>query len=1161
MFDPLKVKLNKSNLIEASAGTGKTHIISVLYLRFLLNINIDKKFCNLNLEKILIVTFTELAVSEIKKRIKKFIKDLRFSLIFKKNINKKIQDIFQYVKNKKDIFYLLNQCERKVDILSIYTIHGFCKKIIFTNFFESNIDFYSNIISTENNLIYELVLYYWKRKISFLSTKLFKIILSYWKNPQKLFNFILPLFSFIDLKFNYHNNNINSIKKHYIYIINLIKLIKKQWIMYFKKIIKLFKILNIKKYNNKINKWFNEINIWVKDETKNFFYPVNLKKFCYKYLFIYFKNCVYFLDIKNLFKNIEFFLKIKNNLYYFIIINCFKFVKKKIKFEKKKRSYLSFNDLVFFLKKSLTGNYKSKLINFIRKNFPVVLIDEFQDTDYIQYSIFNKIYIKNFSKYLTKIILIGDPKQTIYSFRGANIFNYFAIKKNIDCFYSFNINWRSSSYMVSAINTLFSKNDNIFIFKDLKYLNLISSKNNKKLCFLKKKEQQCAVKFFFFSDFSLKDNYKEFLAYHCAYKILKILDKKNNFYIFLKNGKKRSIIPSDIAVLVYSNVELEIIYNVFNKLNLPILCNSYIKKNIFTSLTAKEVFFVLKSILTPESKDNMSSTLSTNIFDMNLYDIHNFINDKDKFYCFIDELYSYYKIWDNFNIFSMFRNIISKKNLISRLSKKKYGNQYLVNLIHICEILQKKYNILKNKFFLLNWLNKKILSSSNIDKKEYNIRLYDNNLNGINISTIHKSKGLQYNIVFMPFLINLHINNEYYIYHDRENFKLRIDLYKKKKNKKFYYEELKSEEIRLFYVALTRSIYQCNIFLYNVKKDILKSILNFIYEKNNLKNFKKDHFIFKNIFNFKYIKTKIFNNVFNDKNEKNISFKEINIIPYKRIEINKKLFSYSNIIKYLKNNVESKYIMHHKHNNDIKRNILPRGKNTGNFFHSLLEDIKFSNVIDSDLIKSKLNEFNIDNIYFKLVKKIIFNIFNVVLYPLKISFLNKKVIFLFKEFNFILPIKKSISLSLLNNLFNKYHNLFCKKLNNISDFNLYGFLNGIIDLIFIYKNKYYIVDYKSNYFGKNYKYYSEKKINKVIYNYKYYIQYIFYILALNNYLKLKINNYKYEIHFGGVYYIFFRGLKLNLINNISNTGIFYVKPNIKLINKLRVFFNKKNFYD
>ncbi len=1142
----INIYLGQSNLIEASAGTGKTNIISLLYIRFLFGINLDKYFSNIFMDNILVVTFTELAILEIKNRILINIRKLRVSCILKYCIDDTIKDIYLFIKDKFNIVNLLIKYENYIDCSSIFTIHSFCKKILFDYFLLSKIDFRSNIINNEDSLIKSFVISFWRKYFYLLPINIGKIIYFYWSNPNLLFKFIKSMFNIINIKFNYFYKY-NSILDCYNNIIDKINLFKKYWLLNYCYIYNFFFLKKNVFFNNIIflKKSFKIICIWSESKTINFYIPSCLFKF-YD-LILSFKFLNYIKIIKNIYLKINNIFLVKNDLYYFIIFSCFDYVKKKIYEYKNINSILGFNDLIVKLNDIIINNNNYFLIKIICKKYPIVFIDEFQDTDFLQYNIFYNIYIKRKNKRI-KIIFMGDPKQSIYSFRGSSIFNYIKFKKNIDFLYNLNINWRSSLNFIDSLNYLFTNINNPFFLNKVRYELVFSSYKNKLLNIFDNNNNL----FFPFNFFLLKNVVsKKEISDCCAFKICKILKSKKYFLYF--KGKKRNLFPSDISILVYKNSEIKLIFDSLKKLNLPINCILH-KNSIFNTIESKEIMFILKTILSPESKNNMSISLSSRIFGYDIFTINQYINNDLLNLNLIDKFNKYFDIWNEFGVYSLINYILDKFKKNSNFNFSK-DNEYCINILHIAEILQEKSYEINDKNFLVSWFSEKILNKdSNIDPKYY-LRTFIYDKNGIKISTIHKSKGLEFNIVWIPFLINLKKNKFLFFLSNIGNFNL--NFINSKKYNCFFDKEMFSEEMRLLYVAITRSVYQCNIFLYKLKfnnffdTSIVK-LLNFNKNISFSEILSKKKFFIKkkinfSIIDFNILKKNVF--IFNYKNifykkyffKKKISFLNIyKIINYSKLYINNVYDSYINLEDFC---IKKKYYSFY----------IPKGPNIGNFFHKIFENISFSYFLDNNFLLNYMYEFNIKKKWFFFIKKIIKNVFSVNLPFINVNLLslNKKKIF--KEFSFFLPVVNNFDFFLYKKLIIKYDfisNLY-RNFSFIDSFK--GFLNGIIDLFFIYKNKYYIIDYKSNWFGDDLFFYNKNNLYKMMSYHKYDIQYQLYVIALHKYLKLNIINYNYKLNFGGVYYIFLRGLLLDIYNN-SYYGIFYTKPKWKLIKKLSNFF-------
>ena len=106
---------------------------------------------------------------------------------------------------------------------------------------------------------------------------------------------------------------------------------------------------------------------------------------------------------------------------------------------------------------------------------------------------------------------------------------------------------------------------------------------------------------------------------------------------------------------------------------------------------------------------------------------------------------------------------------------------------------------------------------------------------------------------------------------------------------------------------------------------------------------------------------------------------------------------------------------------------------------------------------------------------------------------------------------------------------------------------GFIDLVYRYDNRYYVADYKSNHLGNRPTDYSEKNMQAAILDHRYDLQYLIYTLALHRFLAGRIREYDYDTHFGGVCYLFLRGMHPE---NEPGTGVFATRPPFALIDRL-----------
>jgi exodeoxyribonuclease V beta subunit len=141
------------------------------------------------------------------------------------------------------------------------------------------------------------------------------------------------------------------------------------------------------------------------------------------------------------------------------------------------------------------------------------------------------------------------------------------------------------------------------------------------------------------------------------------------------------------------------------------------------------------------------------------------------------------------------------------------------------------------------------------------------------------------------------------------------------------------------------------------------------------------------------------------------------------------------------------------------------------------------------------------------------------------------------EFDFLL---KPFNTGSLEALSNKTHPF---RIRSIAE--LEGIMNGKMDLFFEQEGKFYILDWKSNFLGNSLDFYNEENVKAAMYENNYHLQYLIYTVALTKYLALRIPGFDYDTNFGGVIYLFLRGVRKG-----AQSGAFYSKPDKALIEKM-----------
>ncbi|VFP79293.1 exodeoxyribonuclease V subunit beta [Buchnera aphidicola] len=1180
-FNIKKIPNNGITLIEASAGTGKTSSIICLYLRLILNLGIKKKYSHpLSINKILIVTFTESSKNELKKRLYKKICQLYDICTKKKEKNNELLDIIKDIKNFKKTIKSLEKIKKNIDLIMIYTLHGFFRHILLEQKFFCQQIIHKKILSNIIKIQIESTKDFWRKYVYITNKQIVKIIIKKWKTPQQFFKYINIWLNQKNIQFKYNFPKNTNLIKQFNNIILIIKKTKKIWKKKKRKIKNLVKNINLNKriYNKKnLKVWYEKINKWSQSKKEDCSIPRILQYFQYKKIQT---NKLLKNSTKYIFFRYTEKMFIKYNLFFeYFIYFALKTIPKIIKRKKNEKNGLEFNDLNKIMWKQI--KLKDSIIKKnILKKYTVTIIDECQDIDDTQFNIFYSLYNNKKNK---SLILIGDPKQSIYSFRGANIFLYLKFKKKIKKYFFLKKNFRSSKNIVEGTNILFSQIKKPFIFKEINFQSSITYTKNKNIQFTINNIQQPAFQFIFENKKTItKKEYYSWISKECAYSIFKWLSNKSKkkSFITLKNKKKRLIQPNDIAILVKNKYEALIIQTELKKKKIKAIYTSH-KNNIFQTAETKEVICILDSIIDLSNELKFQRLLITEIFKKNIYDIYLINQKKELYFSLLNKLKKYYIIWNTLGISKMIMKIIIDFDIQDSSVSLKENSINVQNIIILAEVLEKKNQEIKNKFLLIVWLKKKFLQ----DSLEENNKLYKKKYNNISdkkyvkIITVYKSKGLEYPIIWIPFFSASQIKNNNMFFCKKKMTNI-INLKDKKKSYQLSFQEKLSEEIRLLYVALTRSILHCSIGMAVIKEKKNKKIytnfhtnsLGFLIQKGKKLSFdglkkeldnKKKNI---EIFSIKKPTKKLIKKNIIICKKKSLKKNKI-FIPklLKKIKNPWTKINFSKIVKYnlckKKNNTlidieKNKIIFNTSKNISSKINIykLPSGKEYGIYLHNILKKIKFSNTKNIKKIISKLNFISLSKIWIKKLYNWICIFISSSLNNDKLQLNQLKEKEYKKEISFIIPIKKNINIDTLNKIIKNFDPL-SKKCNNIKFKNISGILTGTIDIVFLWKKKYYIIDYKSNYLGPNNHDYTQNKIKKEMIKYRYDIQYQLYSLAIHRFLKVKIKKYNYKIHFGGVFYLFLRAF-----DDQKNSGIYFIKPSFSLINNLDKLFSGK-FYD
>ncbi|AXP61796.1 exodeoxyribonuclease V subunit beta [Haemophilus influenzae] len=1201
-LNPITLPLNQISLIEASAGTGKTYTIGSLYLRLLLKAGENNFSRPLNVEEILVVTFTEMATEELKKKIRERITDAIDKLIaFAETQDKsafKNDEFLTALCHDLDIFeaiHRLKLAEQNMDLVAIYTIHGFCRRMLMQYAFHSGIHFNLELIKDQSDLLVRFANEFWREHFypldfesaNFIATELVSPanVLSLLKadlgkdlqveieNKQAL---SVPIQIFLPQYLGGYQKALNELKAFWLESADEISaIITNELVKDYPK--DQLKSLNRKKYQVKrLGDWINKINQWsnnprdyqINTTLKDYFLQSSIEKNCeestdknkdkkpatpfYSPIFADLEKRVNALMTPDLLS--------KLTLYHYRQGLQQKLLDYKLNHQEK-----SFDDLLRLLCEALQDAQGDELAEMIRFQYPFAMIDEFQDTDSQQYAIFSKIYRDNPEKN-TGFIMIGDPKQAIYRFRGADIFTYLKASDEAQSRFELTKNYRSQKNLVDGVNALFDFPQSPFIYQNINFT-AVDSRDDHLRFYLNGKAEPA---YRFYLTESDKVNKTE-MAKICAISIQHWLKSAvENQAVFQNEDTCKTLQAANIAVLVRDKNEAALVKNELQKLGIASVYLSD-QNSVFDSNVAKELAWVLKACLNVAERPILNA-IATALFGLNAADIHQIQQNEADWQRWADSFAQYQQTWQRQGILAMLHQILLEQGISERLLSQATGERDLTDFLHLAEMLQQAATLHESEAALLSWFEKQIQGEG---RQEAQIRL-ESERQLVKIVTIHKSKGLEYDLVWLPFLAvpsKDPSKKDINIYYSKERDETLWDI--ENRNLNALCEETFAEELRLLYVALTRAKYQM-AFALPTQFDKKWNALHYVLSQGE---------IGKEIALSAPKDTETLLQTFKEKMQDNVEIcTKPNLEAFPALSINTKndelkaaeftgnieqdwrITSFTSIEQahrrqnYFAESAGKKHAVfddakdYDSQNaieistallNESESSILdlPRGKQVGTALHRHFENCYFSDLANTEEIDKLRQSLQLDETFTEPLQNWLQQISHTPLsHEIGIALAdlaNKDCI---KEMPFYLAIREHFDVEAFNHALKAHHHLSSEPLQFEQ---IQGMVRGSIDLVFRHNGKYYLVDYKSNFLGSTLASYNQEALKKEMLHSHYDWQYLIYTLALHRYLQSVVPDYDYARDFGGVFYLFLRGM-----NGEPQSGVFYDRPSVELITEL-----------
>lgn len=1167
-LDAHKIPLEGIHLIEASAGTGKTFNITRIYLRLLL----ERK---LKVQNLLVVTFTKAATEELKGRIDAELRDTLAHWGTRDPADEFYQSL-ESVVTQEEANIILRTAIGDLDEASIFTIHGFCKRVLSQHAFESGLPFDLEMEVDSYELKLEAVRD-WYRCLESTSDDYLEVT-RYYPTPEM---FTDTFRSLLGKDLMIEGDSPDKVTQSFTR-----KKAEASHVLQQHSQVVFQELIESHKDKASRAEEFDHLIAWLtsfepEPMPKSAASVFDGKRFSRKQADVKAELNRLFQPLKELKQQA---LKLESDISRAradsIVTRALTSISQSIIERKKQSALMDFDDLVTSLQQSLLSESGGALAKHLIAQYPVALVDEFQDTDPSQYAIFDHIYNgpDRDRNCPTALYMIGDPKQAIYGFRGGDVFAYLTARDHADRQWYMDTNWRSSPLMIEAYNRLFygqtishdlcSVEQTTHVFNyGIGYTPVKSAPQEGKSSFSRNFDRP--LKYIYFPEddsYGKNANNQQFrtvIADWCAGEIQQLL---NSASVMVQDSgvtdSTAKLEEKDIAILVRDRIEAEEMQQALSNYGYASVYLSN-HENVFLSIEATELLSVLTGILLAEDDQMLIAALSTRLCGFDSQQLYRLQED---------EIF-----WEEHrNRFLVLRKNWVRNGLMSTLIKLLHQSykpdcdrheRALTNTLHLLELLQTASQKHRQPWELVSWLREKIETPAADSASELRLES-DDNL--IQIVTLHGSKGLEYPVVFVPFATRAKGTGSqkpaYYSYHEELTKAPKVFVGGDKIIQQISERERAAEDVRLLYVAITRAKYACYIGV-TPFSDYQRSPLGLMLGLNKgddllafISTIVADTPLCAEVINATALDSVKNEPIIGGSDSRSITAKDVLPVTVQRmtrlIDDDWWISSFSALTRNLKHGVMAEPDRDNSDDSDTidlkqeteLRFTLKKGAATGNLLHDALEMVDFQQPAWSEALHKPLIRFGeLDRTKVEALTEWLSQCLNAQLSEgLSLSSLamNKTL----REVEFYFPINHTSRHALGGIL---QHHRETSTFPQLPDgVQLKGMMHGFIDLVFEWQGRYYIADYKSTYLGEEYNRYDNEHLLQNIQDNYYDLQYLIYSLALHRYLKQRVLDYKPDTHFGGVYYLYLRGMSGN-----RQTGVYFSAIDEDLLNRLDGLFS------
>lgn len=1167
-----EIPLKGTHLIEASAGTGKTYTIASLYVRLLLE-------TTLQVREILVVTYTEAATGELRGRIRERVRAALKCFVSGQGNDPFLLGLVERTADPGQAVRRLEHALRRFDEASIFTIHGFCQRVLSELAFESRVLFDHELITDQAELLYETVGDFCRMHFT---DAMPRELAHYAMNKGHTFGFFLGLIrqASLDVRIipDIPEPGLGTLLGAYRESFGRVRSLWKDTSKEVEHLLLNDPGLNRSRYRaSGVLRLMNDMEEYassdgivlplfkdfekltapkIESAAKKGFAPLRHDFFtlCHEHG----RLC------NGLTEGMERWLV-------WLKVQLFRHVRSSLPAKKDALGVVYFDDLLLKVRDSLASESGPILKENLSERYRAALIDEFQDTDPVQYEIFHTVFSG------APLFLIGDPKQAIYSFRGADIFTYLNAASEVgqDGVYTLEKNWRSEPELVRAVNSLFDRQGS-FVFDEIRFAPVAPGENPLRKVLRDPGPGPLTI---WYADNGspaglTRPAAEELISRAVAAEISRLLRAGVRGEAVLGQS---GLAPRDVAVIVRENSQGRLVRDALTVCGIPCVLSS--EENVFDTPEALEMEFLLRAVAQPYAEPYVRTALAGPLFGLDASEVDMLGRDDRLLETWVERFRHYHDLWAQAGFMRMFRKLTADEGASARILGLTRGERTLTNFLHLAEVLnQASMEHRPGMRGLIKWLSQR-RDPSMPRTQEHQLRL-ESDEDAVKVITVHKSKGLEFPIVFCPFLWGpSRLRDRANVaFHDpgqglRAFFDLGSDQLAEHRDQAE--RELMAEDMRLVYVALTRAKNRCYLVwgrFYKGESSALSQLFPGAAGGSGGRPSEQERGTDTRPGGAPDIGSgreqigdpvrEELMRVCRDRKgcilvedlprEAPKRFVRPSLDPAQlscreftgRIDRSWRVSSFSSMVSDIPRGTyaphdadvadrDALYRLPGRDNEGEGADAgsafrLPGGARTGIMLHSVFERLHFQAHEPEvrALVAGALELHGFKSDWEETVTAMVKNALVIEINGAPLAGVPNGMTL--RELEFYLPVRK-LSKRILADIFrgrgrDAVPPGFPDMLEELRLDETRGFLRGFIDLVFASGGRYYLLDWKSNRLGPRIEHYGQESMEDAMVKNYYILQYHLYTAALHAYLEKRLKGYSYQKHMGGVVYVFLRGL-------------------------------------